>query len=73
MAEIRVEKKKGLPVWAILLALILLALLVWAFLSGRDDGRENQNQNVGALEWSAPIISITLTEPAPAPGLARCA
>lgn len=71
MAEIRVEKKKGVPIWAILLGVILLALLVWAFLSGRDDGR--QNQNVGALEWSAPVHSITLTEPALAPVLARCA
>lgn len=71
MAEIRVEKKKGVPIWAILLGLILLAALVWAFLSGRDDGLENRN--VGSLERSAPVISITLTEPAPAPVLARCA
>jgi hypothetical protein len=69
MAEIRVERKKGVPVWAILLGLILLALLVWAFLSGRDDAREN----VGSLDWSAPVASITLTEPAPASVLARCA
>ena len=68
MAEIRIEKKKGVPIWAILLGVILLAVLIWAFLSGRDDGR----QNVGSLERSAPI-SITLTEPAPAPVLARCA
>ena len=71
MAEIRVEKKKGIPIWAIVLGLILLAALVWAFLSGRDDGRENQN--VGSFERSAPVISITLTEPAPVPVLARCA
>ena len=69
MAEIRVEKKKGVPIWAILLGLILLAVLVWLFLAGRDDAREN----VGSLEWSAPVISTTLTEPAPAPVLARCA
>ena len=68
MAEIRIEKKKGVPVWAILLGLILLAVLVWVFILGRDDGR----QNVGSLEQSAPI-SITLTEPAPALVLARCA
>jgi hypothetical protein len=69
MAEIRVEKKKGVPIWAILLGLILLAVLVWVFLSGRDDGREN----VGSFERSAPVFSITLTEPAPALVLARCA
>jgi hypothetical protein len=69
MAEIRIEKKKGVPAWAILLGLILLAVLVWIFLSGRDDGR----QNVGSLEWSAPVLSITLTEPTQAPVFARCA
>ena len=71
MAEIRVEKKKGVPIWAILLGLILLAALVWAFLSGRDDGLENRE--VGSLDRSVPAISITLTEPAPVPVLARCA
>ena len=69
MAEIRVEKKKGVPIWAILLGLILLAVLVWVFLSGRDDGR----QNVGSFERSAPVLSITLNEPAQASALARCA
>ncbi len=69
MAEIRVEKKKGVPIWAILLGLILLAVLVWVFLSGRDDGR----QNVGSLQWNAPVLSITLTHSAQAPVLARCA
>jgi hypothetical protein len=71
MAEIRVEKKKGVPIWAILLGLVLLAVLVWAFLSGRDDGRENRN--VGSLERSTPVISITLTKSASASVLARCA
>jgi type VI protein secretion system component VasF len=72
MAEIRVEKKKGVPIWAILLGLILLAALVWAFLSGRDDAQDAQ-ENVGRLERSAPVISIILTEHAPAPEFARCA
>ena len=30
MAEIRVERKKGIPIWAILVALVILALIVWA-------------------------------------------
>ena len=68
MAEIRVEKKKGVPLWAILLGLILLAVLVWVFLSGRDDGQ--QNRNVGSLERSAPVLSMTLTD---LTELARCA
>ncbi|WP_431469727.1 hypothetical protein [Sphingosinithalassobacter sp. LHW66-3] len=38
MAEIPIEKKKGVPgwIWAVL-ALIILALLLWAFLGDDDD------------------------------------
>ncbi len=40
MAEIHIEKRRGLPVWAMLLGLILLLLLVWAVLAMRNDNRE---------------------------------
>ena len=39
MAEIKIEKKKGIPVWAILLGLILLALIIWAVVEMGDDER----------------------------------
>lgn len=37
MAEIRIEKRRGVPLWAMLLGLILLLLLVWAVLAMRSD------------------------------------
>ena len=37
MAEIKIEKKKGIPVWAMLLGLILLALIIWAVVEMGDD------------------------------------
>jgi len=73
MAEIKIEKKKGMPVWALILALVLLVLLVWAALAMRNNRRQAP-QNTAVLEWSvraAPVASIALTEPTDV--LARCA
>jgi uncharacterized integral membrane protein len=52
MAEIKIERKKGMPVWAILLAIIVLALIVWAFVANRT--HQNVNNNTAVLQWSAP-------------------
>jgi heme/copper-type cytochrome/quinol oxidase subunit 2 len=77
MAEIKIERKKGLPVWALLLALVLLVLLVWAALAMRGDNRREAPQDQAVLEWSVPayltgtVVPIALTETTPA--LARCA
>ena len=77
MAEIKIEKKKGVPIWALLLGLVLLALLVWAALAMRGDNRRQAPQDQAVLEWSVPadlagtIVGIALTETTPA--LARCA
>jgi len=57
MAEIKIEKKKGIPVWAMLLGLILLALLVWAYLTMRGDDRQDVPRDVAVLEWHAPVVS----------------
>lgn len=56
MAEIRVEKKKGLPVWALLLALVLLLLIVWAVLAMR--GRDNRTapSDVAVFDRMAPVV-----------------
>lgn len=72
MAEIKIEKKKGIPVWAWLLGLIVLVLLIWAALTMRKDDRQGTPRDVAALEWQAPVVSITLNEAAP-PILAQCA
>ena len=53
MAEIKIERKKGLPVWAILLAIIVLALIVWAFVANRNHTPRDLN-NTAVLQWSAP-------------------
>jgi uncharacterized integral membrane protein len=53
MAEIKIERKKGLPVWAILLAIIVLALIVWAFVANRNH-TQPVNNNTAVLQWSAP-------------------
>jgi len=71
MAEIKIEKKKGMPIWALLLALVLLVVLVWAALAMRNNRRQAP-QNVAVLEWSvgaAPVIALT----EPTDVLARCA
>ena len=55
MAEIKIEKKKGIPVWAMLLGLILLALIIWAVVEMGDDERpEDVAGDVSAIEMSAP-------------------
>ena len=74
MAEIKIEKKKGMPMWALVLALLLLILLVWAALAMRNDDRDETPQDVAVLAWSVPavpVLSIELAEPQPT--LARCA
>ena len=77
MAEIRIERKKGIPGWALLLALALLVLLVWSVLAMRRDNREAVPTNVGALAWSVPgdpettAVSVAFLETDRA--LARCA
>lgn len=53
MAEIKIERKKGIPVWAILLAIIVLALIVWAFVANRNHN-QTVNNNTALLQWSAP-------------------
>jgi hypothetical protein len=53
MAEIKIERKKGMPVWAILLAIIVLALIVWAFVANRNRTNQNINNNTAVLQWSA--------------------
>jgi hypothetical protein len=80
MAEIRIEKKKGMPLWAMLLALLLLLLLVWAVLAMRGEDRQEAPPDVALLGWSvaaqqaAPVVLLPLPEttfsPVPA---ARCA
>ncbi|HEY0510277.1 MAG TPA: hypothetical protein VGH73_00135 [Thermoanaerobaculia bacterium] len=54
MAEIKIERKKGIPVWVILLALIVLALIVWAYVSNRNRNRRTVPDNVAVLELNAP-------------------
>jgi hypothetical protein len=50
MAEINRQREKGIPVWVMLLALIVLALLVWYFLANRNPGRQTAPDNVTVLE-----------------------
>ncbi len=57
MAEIRVERKKGIPVWAILVALIVLAVIVWAIASMRNRGRQ---QDVDHTAFAAPAQVLVL-------------
>ena len=64
MAEIKIQKKKGIPVWAMLLALILLALLIWAFLRMRDNDQVDVPRDVAVLEWRAPVVASAGTETA---------
>ena len=74
MAEIKIERKKGVPMWALLLGLVLLVLLVWAALTMRNDNRAQAPQDVAVLAWSLPSaagVPVELNETVPA--LARCA
>ena len=56
MAEIKIERKKsGIPMWALLLALIVLAVLVWAFMSKRNQPTDDRTNNTAmVIELSAP-------------------
>jgi hypothetical protein len=62
MAEIKIEKKKGIPVWAILLGLILLALLIWAYIRMRGNDQQDVPRDVAVLEWRAPVVSSPGTD-----------
>jgi type VI protein secretion system component VasF len=60
MAEIRVERvdrKKGIPVWAIVLALVVLAVIVWAVVSMRNRGHQ---QDVDHRALMAPAHVLVL-------------
>ena len=57
MAEIRVERKKGIPLWAILVALIVLAVLVWAISSLRNRGHQ---QEIDHTALAAPAQVLVL-------------
>jgi hypothetical protein len=46
MAKTRFETKKGIPVWAILAALIVLALIAWAIWSLHYRGHQNEIDHV---------------------------
>ncbi|MFL6195691.1 MAG: hypothetical protein ACJ75H_16055 [Thermoanaerobaculia bacterium] len=55
MAEIRIEKKKGIPMWALLLLLVVLIALAWMFLSGRNDATPNAVDNqTSSIERTVP-------------------
>lgn len=74
MAEIKIERKKGVPMWALLFGLVLLVLLVWAVLTMRNDNRGQASQDVAVLVFSVPSVAgihAELNETVPA--LARCA
>jgi hypothetical protein len=62
MAEIRVERKKGIPVWAILLALIILALIVWAVSSLRSRGHQQDVDRAALLAGPAQVIALETRE-----------
>jgi len=73
MAEIRVERidrKKGMPVWAIVLALVVLAAIVAVVVSMRNRGHQ---QDVEHTALMAPVYVLILeTQPIYIPS-ARCA
>jgi len=56
MAEIKIERKKGLPLWALLLALVVLLVIIWAVLANRGRGSRTAPQDVAAFERVAPIV-----------------
>lgn len=58
MAEIKIEKKKGIPVWAMLLGLILLALIIWAVVDMGDEERPaDVAGEVSAILLSTPDVA----------------
>jgi len=61
MAEIRIEKKKGMPAWTLLLALIVLLVLIWAILAMRSHRRLEAPPSVAVVAWS---VSASLEAPA---------
>jgi hypothetical protein len=65
MAEINRPRKKGIPVWVMLLALIVLALLAWFFWANPKREHAARPENVIELRVPAPVH-----EPVPA---TRCA
>lgn len=72
MAEIRIEKRKGVPVWAMLLGLILLLLLVWAVVAMRNDNRELAPRDVAVganvpAQQRSPVVVHALDETASVP------
>ncbi|MBW8876210.1 MAG: hypothetical protein JF614_14685 [Acidobacteria bacterium] len=70
MAEIRVERKRGIPVWLILVALIVLAVIVWAISSLRNRGHQ---QEIDHTALAAPAQVLVLeAQQIFVPG-ARCA
>ena len=70
MAEIRVERKKGIPVWLILVALIVLAVLVWAISSLRNRGHQ---QEIDHTALAAPAQVLVLEAQHIFVPVARCA
>ncbi len=75
MAEIRIEKRRGMPVWAMLLGLILLLLLVWGVMALRSDNqvvRPEVAVRAGVPSQQQPLFVFAVTETAfvPAPTMA---
>jgi type VI protein secretion system component VasF len=56
MAEINRQRKKGIPVWVMLLALIVIALLVWFFLANPKREHAAKPENVIELRAPAPPL-----------------
>jgi hypothetical protein len=56
MTEIRVERK-GMPVWAILIGLVVLAVILWAVVAMRNRGRQ---QDVDHTALMAPTHVLVL-------------
>ena len=64
MADIDIERKRGIPWWVWLLALLLVALLVWLLLGAMDD-----DDDVETVDPAAP----TVVAPADSPVVAGAA
>jgi type VI protein secretion system component VasF len=56
MAEINRQRKKGIPVWVLLLALIVIALLVWFFWANPKREHAARPENVIELRAPAPPL-----------------
>ncbi|RPH54876.1 hypothetical protein EHM82_06235 [bacterium] len=66
MAEIRVQRKKGIPLIWLLLALIILALAIW-FLVDRMGGEENASLAPPELQLLAMVPAGRTEAPQAAP------